>query len=153
MKKILELLPKRVITDNCSPKAGPLMVRYYLTPCVFGLRLCIHHFLRSDNDRHYHDHPWSYISLIFKGGYWEHYPGHIEGNRHLEFDKFTWYSKWAIIQRPKEWKHWVQLARLKGLTKEYNLECWTLVLFYGARRDWGFWTENGWVKHDSYDCN
>ncbi len=31
----------------------------------------IHHILRSDLDRHLHDHPWPYLTVILKGGYWE----------------------------------------------------------------------------------
>lgn len=30
-----------------------------------------HHILREDNDRHPHDHPWAFRSLILKGGYLE----------------------------------------------------------------------------------
>lgn len=29
----------------------------------------IHNILRKDHDRHPHDHPWSFISVILKGGY------------------------------------------------------------------------------------
>src|SRR6266853_6456811 len=34
----------------------------------------LHHILRSDNDRHYHDHPFDFVSLILSGGYIEHRP-------------------------------------------------------------------------------
>lgn len=35
----------------------------------FGVR--IHHIVRSDGDRELHDHPFSFVSFILKGGYWE----------------------------------------------------------------------------------
>ena len=37
--------------------------------------LRLHHILRGDNDRHFHDHPMDFISLILRGGYIEHRPG------------------------------------------------------------------------------
>lgn len=35
---------------------------------LFSIR--IHQFLRDDHDV-FHDHPWSFVTLILKGGYWE----------------------------------------------------------------------------------
>lgn len=129
--------PQRVITDECNPEYGPLMVRYYLTPNIFGLRLCLHHFLRSDHDRHFHDHPWNFISLILTEGYFENQP-----------DGKFWRHPFSLLFRSKFHKHWVELDTLEG---KY-LPVWSLILFWGKRRDWGFWTDKGWVKWDSYDC-
>lgn len=125
--------PNRVIIDECNPDFGPLMVRYYITPKIFGLRLVLHKFLRSDHDRAFHDHPWNFITFILKGNYYENQPN----------GKFL-RKRFSILKRSKFHKHWVEI--------EKNKVCWTLVLFYGFRRDWGFWTENGWIKSDSYDC-
>lgn len=69
--------PHNVIVDRCN-KGEPLMVRYYLTPKILGFRLVLHKFLRSDNNRFFHDHPWNFITFIFKGpGYFEHQPNGI----------------------------------------------------------------------------
>lgn len=175
MKWVLNLLPKTEIDDECNDGKGLLMTRYYLTPKIFGLRLVIHQFHRSDNDRHYHDHPWNFISWILKGSYIEHYP--IEQLRAdiSPSDMQQAHRRWDIIKRPKTWKHWVELRdnswcyecgeyirRLKSWELEAHKshtiinfefeECWTLVLLYGKRRDWGFWTEQGWVYYKNYDC-
>jgi hypothetical protein len=52
----MELIPRRVITGHGRK---PLMIRYILlsTPW-FGVYL--HHLLRSDYDRAFHDHPWGF---------------------------------------------------------------------------------------------
>ena len=55
-------------------KAEPFMVRYYLLfrkrPKWFPLNILLHKILKSDLGD-LHDHYWSYITIILKGGYWE----------------------------------------------------------------------------------
>jgi len=162
LKTLLNLLPKNEIADECNDGAGLLMTRYYLSPKIFGLRLVLHQFHRSDNDRHYHDHPWNFISWIIKGSYIEHFPVpngiyRVPANRNVKViygegvaDIQQCHRRWDIIKRPKEWKHWVELLP-EPLGRRF-VPCWTLVLFYGERREWGFWTKEGWIKHDQYDC-
>lgn len=41
----------------------------------------VHHILRSDDDRAYHDHPWPFVTVILKGGYYELRP--IIKERHV----------------------------------------------------------------------
>jgi hypothetical protein len=109
-----------------------------LTPKIFGLRLCIHRFHRSDNDRHFHDHPWNYISWILRGGYWEN---QSEGR--------FWRKPGEVLSRGKLHQHFVELSRdASGKV----VESWSLILFWGKRRIWGFWTETGFVTFDTYDC-
>ena len=55
-------------------KAEPFMVRYYLLfrkrPKWLPFNILIHKILKSDLGD-LHDHYWSYITVILKGGYWE----------------------------------------------------------------------------------
>ena len=51
------LIRRREIMDACNPQSGPLFTRYFLFRSPV-LALYVHHFHRSDNDRHVHDHPW-----------------------------------------------------------------------------------------------
>jgi hypothetical protein len=50
------------------------MIRYYLLfrrrPKWFPFNILIHKILKSDLGD-LHDHYWSYITIILKGGYWE----------------------------------------------------------------------------------
>ena len=55
-------------------KAKPFMVRYYLLfrkrPKWFPFNVFLHKILKSDLGD-LHDHYWSYITIILKGGYYE----------------------------------------------------------------------------------
>lgn len=108
------------------------MIRYFLfrTPW-FGTYL--HHFLRSDNDRHVHDHPWSFITIPLSSGYWEHLP---DGSK-------VWRRRFQPLFRPAEWQHWVEITQPAGV--------WTFIVRFRKRRNWGFITPAGWVDHETYD--
>ena len=70
---------KRVILDR-GPSwpdyqaAEPFVIRYYplfrKRPKWFPFNILIHKLLKSDLGD-LHDHYWSYITIILKGGYWE----------------------------------------------------------------------------------
>ncbi len=70
---------KRIILDRGPSwpdydKAEPFVVRYYLLfrnrPKWFPFNILVHKLLKSDLGD-LHDHYWSYITIILKGGYWE----------------------------------------------------------------------------------
>ena len=121
-------IPHKVITDPCNPDRGPMLIRYFLLRTRWG-NLYLHHFLRSDSDRHFHDHPWDFTSFLL-GGYIEHTPAGTFRRR-----------RFSILHRPAEWKHWVEVPK----------PVWTLILVRRRRRQWGFWTERGWVQHRAYE--
>ena len=70
---------KRVILDR-GPSwpdyqaAEPFVIRYYPLfrhrPKWFPFNILIHKLLKSDLGD-LHDHYWSYITIMLKGGYWE----------------------------------------------------------------------------------
>ena len=70
---------KRVILDR-GPSwpnyafAEPFVIRYYpffrKRPSWFPFNILVHKLLKSDLGD-LHDHYWSYITIILKGGYWE----------------------------------------------------------------------------------
>lgn len=47
------------------------MLRWFLIPKNRFLKIYLHKFMRSDEDRALHDHPWSFLSIILRGGYFE----------------------------------------------------------------------------------
>ena len=70
---------KRIILDRGPSwpdydKAEAFVVRYYLLfrkrPKWFPFNILVHKLLKSDLGD-LHDHYWSYITIILKGGYWE----------------------------------------------------------------------------------
>ena len=50
----------------------PYMKRWWVIPRNIIFNIYLHQIIRSDDDRALHDHPFSNISLIIKGGYVEH---------------------------------------------------------------------------------
>lgn len=121
--------PHLVIEDKCHPEIGPLMIRYYLLRTRW-VGVFLHHFLRSDRDRHCHDHPWAFITLLLSGGYFEHTPAGT-----------FWRRRFSVLFRPAVWQHWVEVRR----------PVWTLVVRFRRVRMWGFWTEEGFVDWQTYD--
>jgi len=111
------------IADACAPQAGPLMRRYVLLSTPWG-NLYLHHFLRSDFDRAYHDHPWWFVTLILRNGYIEHTPAGVFRRRAAR-----------IFFRRANWLHWVEIER----------PAWTLIFVGRRSREWGFLTPRGWV--------
>lgn len=94
----------------------------------FGLRL--HHIVRSDRDSELHDHPFSFVSIILRGGYLEH---RADGSA-------TWYGPGSIIYRSAETPHRLELSR----------PTWTLVIRGPLRRTCGFMTARGWVPWTTF---
>jgi len=141
---LLFLLPTTIISDECTHEAGPLLIRWHLLRLWSGRALMLHCFLRSDNARHYHDHPWSFKTLLLSP-YVEHTPKLPP--KHAPFDAATavdiaaYHQRFSFLHRPAQWLHWVQT--IQPLT-------WTLVYHGPGGRQWGFITEKGWVPWDRY---
>ncbi len=96
----------------------PYLHRWVLDCRWFSIRL--HHWLRGDDPRALHDHPWNFIVVVLKGSYWD-----VTANgRQLM-------SPGTVQYRNALHKHTVDT---KG--------CWTLVLTGPVIRPWGFWVRN-----------
>ena len=94
--------------------------------------LYMHHLLRADEDRHCHDHPWDFRSLILKGGYEAMDPTG-------ETKTFTPGS----LYKMKAVGEYHRISRLLEPT-------WTLVLVSPRSHLWGYLTEDGWVSNERY---
>lgn len=122
-------LRRKVISDACAPELGPLMIRYFLLRTRW-FSVYLHHFLRSDYDRCFHDHPWSFVTVLLSGGYYEHTPAGT-----------FWRRRFSILRRPAVWQHWVEICR----------PVWTLIIVSRKCREWGFITERGWVDWQTFE--
>jgi hypothetical protein len=118
-------------------------------------RVYLHKFYNGYHDRHLHDHPWSFSSLILKGGYWEHsfnpewkkWETHMKQENEPEKTRKKWYGPGSLLRRGARWTHSVELPTKKGKT----VPCWTLIWTGVKERSWGFHTDSGWCKHDKYE--
>lgn len=96
--------------------------RYYVLQ-LWGFAIFVHRIHHSDPAEVYHDHPWSFFSLIF-GWYLEERPGKRPRRR--------WLWNWVRAGHP----HRVTITR----------PVWTL-LFHGRRKgEWKVYDNDGRVK-------
>jgi len=130
--KLLDRLGrKRIILDRESDE--PYLTRYYLflkDRKWFPFNIFIHNFHKSDPDD-LHDHPWPFISIILKGGYWEHTPK----------GKF-WRGAGSI--------KFARSTSLHRIELEPGVDTWTLFIPGPSVREWGFIDKGIWKRHDQY---
>ncbi|MES2810037.1 MAG: hypothetical protein V4619_15505 [Bacteroidota bacterium] len=123
--KRFRLYKKKIIT---RADGAAYLVRYSVFSCRW-FAVKVHNILLSDPACP-HDHPWSFISLIMRGGYVEHTP---TGSKV--------FGAGSLLYRPADYVH-----RL-----EVHQPVWTLVVTFKKTRPWGFYTKNGWVHWRAYN--
>lgn len=148
--KLMVKLGRYRLIPDCRTGADYLH-RYYLflkERTWFPFNITLHKIVCSD-DPILHDHPWSYFTIILKGGYWEHTP--VYNNKGEKIAEFSnWKGPGSVIWRRAHEMHWLEL--------EEELPATTLFFMGPQKRDWGFLVEAKkgkyrWVKHDHYLTN
>lgn len=119
-------LPSTTILRN---DGTPYLDRYHLIS-TRDLRVQIHHWHGSDDQRAMHDHPWASCSTVLAGHLIEHTP-----------DGAVQLSPGTVITRTAVEPHWIQLT---------TLDAWTLFVTGPITRRWGFHTDRGWVHWQSW---
>jgi hypothetical protein len=111
---------------------NPYMFRWHLIPRNPLFNIYLHQFMRSDDDRALHDHPWSNIGILLEGTYTEH---RIEqGGIHTR----TIREAGDIVVRPS--------GRMAHRIELHAGRCVTLFITGPRYRSWGFHCpEAGWV--------
>lgn len=140
----------------------PYLKRWLAQFGFFSVRL--HHWRGSDDTRALHDHPWWFITLVLKGGYFD-----VAEDRPCEHcDKFSWevfrdehgvsiqcnacdsnarfaeqdyLGPGSVRFRPAFHTHTVQVD--PG-------GCWSLLITGPKSRDWGFWVDGKWKRMRKY---
>ena len=99
----------------------------------FGVYL---HWFHASDDDSLHDHPWWFLTVILRGGYWE-YAGRPDGTTARR-----WHPPGAIRLRPARWLHRVEIDPARRPM--------TLVVRGPRIRRWGFQTRSGWIPWPEY---
>lgn len=126
----------------------PYLLRWFLIPRNPYLNVYLHKFLRSDDDRALHDHPWWFLSLLLKGGYIEHRDDGSVVRR----------KRGSVAVRRANMLHRVELVHgYKSVWDAANgvqpseLPAWTLFFTGPKVREWGFKCPKGWLHWKEFD--
>jgi hypothetical protein len=115
----------------------------------------LHRMTAPDPGRDLHDHPWTFWSVILRGGYTEQVTG-IDGACSR-----AWLAK-SGVGRPgtsqpgdsRTWRpgsvHRIKLDQCHRIIELRANPCWTLVIRGPRRRNWGFYTPQRWVCWHDY---
>lgn len=97
-----------------------------------GIAVRVHKILRSDDSRAFHNHPWSFVSIILKGEYIEVTPEYTKDGFYLE-PLYTYYAEGSLLHRPDNYFHRLELLNCQPV--------WTLFITGRKKRIWGFLIE------------
>lgn len=142
MKWFLNWLEKRGRVLILREKDGQIYLkRYYILfkektnqfeeeKANYPFNLFIHQFHRSDLDD-LHDHPWWFVTLVLKGGYYEEVPGGLKFKKPFRLG-------------------WRKSTDLHRVVLPEGKTCWTLFLRGPTKRKWGFVKNNQWIPSQEY---
>lgn len=105
----------------------PYVRRWFLIPRNRFFNVYLHQFLRSDDDRALHTHPWMNLSILLRGPYLEHLRNGIV--------KLRLVGDW-VFRRSGNIAHRIEL---------FNGPVWTLFITGPRYQEWGFLCPKGFV--------
>lgn len=145
---------------------NPYMLRWWVIPRNPYLNIYLHKFLRSDDDRALHDHPWASMSILLSGQYNEEMPADpqkwVEEGDRRTVKKLR--QPFRPIRRGANAIHRVELLPVVEKQQAWRWEgncpsiqvpyekevltglqpTWSLFITGPWRRGWGFWCPKGW---------
>lgn len=119
---------------DIPPEGDLYLRRLHIVKTPIGA-LMLHWIKRPDKHRDLHDHPISFLSIILRGSYLEE-RGRIGDDEHH--------------YRHRHWFNFVSAHRDKHRIIAVHGDVLTLVLAGPKVREWGFWTQNGWIHWKNY---
>jgi hypothetical protein len=108
----------------------PYLYRWMII--FFGYSIRLHHWLRSDDNRHFHDHSCDLISTIIKGYYYNVTP--------RDPDKPN--VRNCHTKRARAFKPWKAKATDKHYLRIPKAGAWTILLQGRPYHKWGFYVNN-----------
>ncbi|MGL4575983.1 MAG: hypothetical protein ACRCV9_14455 [Burkholderiaceae bacterium] len=138
-------------------KDNPYLLRWHILPRNAFVNLYLHMFLRSDDDRALHDHPWLNASLLLSGSYVEHRirAGGVHTVETLHAGAVKLRLSGSIAHRIEllpstSAQRYLGMLRISGRTDSAwprggEQSFWTLFATALRYREWGFHCKHGWV--------
>lgn len=126
-------------------KEHPYLRRHWLIPRNRFFNVYVHQFLRSDDDRALHDHPWLFnVSWLIDGDYIEHTI--VQGGTAIATPRKAgdWKFRWGRAP------HRVELHRERLHHGGQLRPCWTIFITGPIVRVWGFYCPKRWVPWSEF---
>ena len=157
-----DMVPNVVI----GSEENPYLYRWFVIPRNKWFNIYFHHFLRSDDDRALHDHPWWNMSWLLEGDYDEvvfvNQPRDVRDGWEYEVPETTTIRRKQghFAFRGARTAHRVQLLRKpppligrtgRQITKGGDEQpVWTLFITGPKIRGWGFWCPKAWRHWENF---
>jgi hypothetical protein len=135
-RRALALMARREPDFYIGGRENPYMLRWWVIPRNRLFNIYLHRFMRDDEDRALHDHPWHSLSIVLQVGYWEHMPG----------GKAFWRKPGSLIFRRPTDAHRIALACLGT----QPLSAVSLFITGPRLRTWGFHCPKGFVPWQDF---
>lgn len=143
---VADWLIRRAMRTPYSHLPG-YMQRYWLLNAYEGNRwhikwlpsVRIHHILRQDTDPHMHNHPWTFRSVVLKGGY-------IEARPWSQANEY----KRSVVSRPAGSTYKLGADEFHRIMCVSQGGAWTLFVTWRYQHTWGFKTSTGVVPWREY---
>lgn len=134
--KILRKLTNREPDVIIGGSDTPYLLRWHVIPRNPVFNIYLHLFLRSDDDRALHDHPWVNFSYLLAGTYLEHQilAGGVHTNTQYTAGDFR-------FRTTGKFAHRIELT---------DGPVWTLFVTGPVYRHWGFHCPKGWVPWEKF---
>lgn len=143
MKGSTDIRPFKTFQIRWKEKLGysddPYLIRW--TFIFFGYSIRIHHWLKSDDNRHFHDHSANLLSIVLKGHYWNIKPVIPNEDPYLNSQ---WYHVKGIFNSLENFFNMGQSIWYSKATDQHYLRippegAWTLMFEGRPYHKWGFY--------------
>lgn len=156
-KLLLKLFKHIDIEKTVDGEKVLYLRRWFIFSRLWG-GIYLHKIVRPDDDDLPHDHPWSFVTFVLKGGYRDESWVKLTplSIRLSLVEKYCY--PWNFYFRRAEHVHRVRLHVAKGRPipswDDRYIPAWTLVFRGPVRRKWGFVKRNGthvyWREYLNY---
>lgn len=125
------------LVKEIRSKKGELHFKRWQIWSTRWFNIYLHYINKADEDKHLHDHPWSFWSIILKGGY-------IESAADVGSAVPTKITKRGFLHMAYRNKHTPHMISV------LEHPTYSLVITGPGGRKWGYTTEDGWKDHENY---
>lgn len=147
---LIERAKRTPFTHLYNPDGSLYMERYWLraeneAQDITTVR--VHRIVGPDIDAAMHDHPWGFVSIVLRGGYWERRPISINpcfmrNATNIEQYNETYRRAGSIAYRRATDRHRIV---------HVDNDTWTLFIAREKIQWWGFYTPQGKIYYKDYE--